>query len=86
MPPLHPTWPHSPTWALRPDDEGQLDEAIACYRKAIALDPKLAPVHSNLGNALREKGQVDEAIVCCKKAIEFDSKFAPAHSNLGSLR
>ena len=51
-----------------------MDEAIACYRKAIRLDTKLAPVHSNLGDALRKKGQVDEAIVCCKKAIELDPK------------
>ena len=30
-------------------DKGQLDEAIACFRQAIELDPKLALVHSNPG-------------------------------------
>ena len=40
------------TWALRCDDKGQLDEAIACFKKAIELDPKYADAHSNLGNAL----------------------------------
>ena len=33
-------------------DKGQVDEAIACYRKAIELDPKFARAHNNLGNAL----------------------------------
>jgi tetratricopeptide (TPR) repeat protein/serine/threonine protein kinase len=32
--------------------KGQLDEAIACFRKAIALDPKYARAHANLGTAL----------------------------------
>ncbi len=64
-------------------DKGQLDEAIACYRKAIELDPKYAAAHSNLGAALKEKGQLDEAIACYRKAIELEPKFAAAHSNLG---
>ena len=59
-----------------------MDEAIACFRKAIELDPKLAAAHNNLGDALADKGQLDEAIACCKKAIELDPKFAPAHGNL----
>jgi tetratricopeptide (TPR) repeat protein len=60
-----------------------VDEAIACYKKAIALDPKCAKAHSSLGVALYGKGQVDDAIACYKKAIEADPKLAPAHSNLG---
>ena len=33
----------------RPEGQGKLDEAIACYRKAIELDPKYASAHNNLG-------------------------------------
>ena len=44
-----------------------MDEAIACYRKAIELDPKFALAHNNLGNALEDKGQVDEAIACYRR-------------------
>jgi tetratricopeptide (TPR) repeat protein len=65
-------------------DNGQVEEAIACYHKAIALDPKHAPAHYNLGMALAGKGQVDEAIPFYQKAIELDPKFAPAHTNLGN--
>ena len=31
-------------------DKGQMDEAIACFQKAIELDPKNANAHSNLGD------------------------------------
>jgi tetratricopeptide (TPR) repeat protein len=59
-----------------------LDEAIACWKKAVELDPTLAMAHANLGLALKAKGQVDEAIVCYKRTIELDPKLADAHTNL----
>src|SRR5262249_53143243 len=58
--------------------------AIACYRKAIALDPKDARAHYNLGNALADKGRLDEAIAAYKKAIELDPKLAWPHFYLGN--
>jgi tetratricopeptide (TPR) repeat protein len=64
-------------------DNGRIDEAIACYQKAIDLDPKFALAHNNLGHALQAKGQVDEAIACFRKAIALDPKNAPARNNLG---
>jgi tetratricopeptide (TPR) repeat protein len=64
--------------------KGQLDEAIACFQKAIALDPKYAIAHTNLGNALCGKGQLDEAIACYHKAIALDPKDATPHYNLGT--
>jgi Flp pilus assembly protein TadD len=63
--------------------KGQVDEAIACWRKAIALDPKYAMPHTNLGLALYGNGQVDEAIACVQKAIALDPKNAIAHTTLG---
>ena len=66
-------------------DKGQLDEAIACSKKAIELDPKFATAHSNLGIAPNDKGRLDEAIACHRKAIELDPKYAPAHTNLGNV-
>jgi tetratricopeptide (TPR) repeat protein len=55
---------------------------MACYQKAIELDPKDAGAHSNLGNALQAKGQLDEAIACYHKAIAIDPKLAAARTNL----
>ena len=47
--------------------KGHLDGAIACYKKAIELDPKDAMAHNNLGIAHDGKGQVDEAIACTRR-------------------
>ena len=61
-----------------------MDEAIACYRKAIELAPKHAPAHNNLGDILLYfKRDYDAAIVCFRKAIELDPEYAEAHNNLG---
>jgi superkiller protein 3 len=60
------------------------DEAIACFRKAIELDPKLANAYSNLGAVLAQQGKPDEAIACYRKATEVDPKHVNAYSNLGS--
>jgi tetratricopeptide (TPR) repeat protein len=60
-----------------------VEEAIACYHKAIALDPKLANAHNGLGNALKAKGQVEEAIACFEKVIALDPKDTKAHNILG---
>ena len=64
-------------------DEGQLDEAIASFRKAIELQPDYAGAHNNLGAALHDKGQLDEAIISYRKAIELQPDYAEAHNNLG---
>src|ERR1700761_1401156 len=39
-----------------------LNEAIEDYRRALAIDPKLAEARANLGAALSEAGQFDAAI------------------------
>jgi serine/threonine-protein kinase len=82
--------------ALRPDsagaqvdlgvalqDQGKLDEAIAQYQKALAIDTKYAPTHNNLGNVLQAQGQLDEAIDEYQKALAIDPNLAPTHNNLG---
>ncbi len=66
------------------NDQGQVEEAIGCYKKAIALDPKFASAYNGLGSVLAPKGQIDEAIACYKKAIALDPKFASAHNGLGT--
>src|SRR5262249_13974781 len=63
--------------------KGRPDDAIACYRRAIELDPKLAQAHGNLGSALSVKGRLDEAIRCFRRAIELDPNFPEPHCSLG---
>jgi Tfp pilus assembly protein PilF len=65
--------------------EGHLDEAIDCFRKAIAIDSKSADAFANLGIALCAKKQLDEAAAACRKAIELNPKHAIAHAGLGDV-
>jgi tetratricopeptide (TPR) repeat protein/serine/threonine protein kinase len=82
--------------ALRPDspvvflnrgnalrDAGELDAAIADFRRAVALAPGYASAHNNLGHALMDKGRTDEAIVEHREAIRLDRDNRQAHYNLG---
>ena len=49
------------TWAMRSEDQGKLDEAIACFRRAMELKPDSADAYNNLGMALKDQGKLDEA-------------------------
>jgi len=68
--------------------EGQEDEAIQAFRKALE-DPKFdtpAYAWNNLGIMLRRKGEVDEAIKAFRKALEDPKYDTPAYAwnNLGN--
>jgi Flp pilus assembly protein TadD/2-polyprenyl-3-methyl-5-hydroxy-6-metoxy-1,4-benzoquinol methylase len=64
---------------------GRLDDAIACYRRAIALEPSLAGAHSNLGTALCELDMLEEAEVSYRQALALQPEQAQAHNNLGTV-
>jgi serine/threonine protein kinase/Flp pilus assembly protein TadD len=50
----------------------KLDDAIACFRKAIEFNPQYAPAHRNLGISFRKQKKWREAVACYQKAIECD--------------
>ena len=58
-------------------------KAADAYRKAIALNPDVARVHSNLGVVFMRLGQLDEALAELRRALEIQPNPA-AHSNLGT--
>jgi tetratricopeptide (TPR) repeat protein len=55
-------------------------EAIACYDRAIKLDPNVATAYQNLGEALKKQGKLEEATAYYRKAIELNA----AHARNGS--
>ena len=65
-------------------EQGKLDEAVACYRRALELKPNYAEAHNNLGAALQDRGKLGEAVACYRRALELRPDFAEAHNNLGN--
>jgi hypothetical protein len=63
---------------------GRYDDAIACYDKALAIDPGFAGAWSNKGTSLNNLGRYGEAIPCFDKALAIDPGIAIAWNNKGN--
>jgi protein O-mannosyl-transferase len=62
------------------------DEAIAEYRRALAIDPNdlsAAESYQNLGAEFALRGKLDEAVSFFERAIRARPEYAEAHFNLG---
>lgn len=64
---------------------GRAEEAVACYRKALALKPEYAEAHNNLGHALQALGKLEEALACYRHALALKPDYADAYNNLGHI-
>ena len=64
---------------------GQLPEAIACFQRALRLQPRHAMAHSNLGQALRRQGDLATAQAHQQIAVQLRPDLAAAHLNLGGV-
>ncbi len=62
----------------------EVEEAIASYRRALAIRNDLPESHVNLGTALSQKGMLDEAISSFRESVRLDPDLAKAHYNLGN--
>ncbi len=51
--------------------QGQMTHAIACYRRAIELNPNFAGAYQNMGKALKQQGKLDEATFCFQRVAEL---------------
>jgi tetratricopeptide (TPR) repeat protein len=60
-----------------------MEEALASYRHALALDPGLAEAHHNLGTVLLETGHFEEALESYRRATAANPAYADAHENAG---
>jgi tetratricopeptide (TPR) repeat protein len=66
--------------------QGRIDEAIAEYEKAIALDSSLDAARLGLGEALMQQGRLDDAIAQFAKVLELEPENTAARLQLGVLR
>lgn len=64
------------------EERGRSDEAIACFRKALILDPYYAKAHNNLGNAYYRRGLLDDAIREYRIALSLKPDYQDALDNL----
>ncbi|MGB7862772.1 MAG: tetratricopeptide repeat protein [Candidatus Sulfotelmatobacter sp.] len=65
------------------EDQGNVDDAIAGYQKALALQPNFPPLLTLLGNIyLENKGDLRTARIYYERAVAVDANFAPAIANL----
>ncbi len=62
--------------------QGQLDEAISHFRKAVELRPAFAGAHYSLGNALSAQGDWDGAIGAYRQALAVEDDYTEAHLKL----
>jgi len=59
------------------------EEAIACYDRALEINPRVAEAWNNKGVALRKLGKPQEAIACYDRALEINPRDAGAWNNKG---
>jgi tetratricopeptide (TPR) repeat protein/protein involved in polysaccharide export with SLBB domain len=63
--------------------EGRLEEAIAAFEQAIALDPKNGNTYYSLGNVYSELGRWTEAVAAYQRAVSLNDKDVEAYNGLG---
>ena len=64
---------------------GEFEDAVACYRQAIAIHPGYAEACNMLGNAFNRLGRAAEAEACYREAIALKPDYAGAINNLGNM-
>jgi|GEM_PF-6175053 tetratricopeptide (TPR) repeat protein len=64
--------------------ENNYDEAVTCYKKAVALDPAFASAFYNLGIIYDARGMADEAISAYKQVLAIKPDYHTASTNLAS--
>ena len=78
---------HQFAWKVLGAIFGETDrkvEAVNANQISVALSPKDAGAHYNLGNTLKELGRSDEAEASYKQAVALKPDFAEFHYNLGN--
>jgi Flp pilus assembly protein TadD len=64
---------------------GNIQEAMAHYRKALEIDPKQTMAHSNLGVLLAGQGKIAAAMEEYQKALDLDANNVAVHLNFGGM-
>jgi uncharacterized protein (TIGR02466 family) len=71
--------------AMCQQGQGKLREAAGSFRKVLAIDPRIAEIHFNLGAILTQLNDTKAAVVSYRKALQIKPNLTVAHFNLGAL-
>ncbi len=66
-------------------EQGQFDEAIAEFQKALELEPDNVDAQRNLGTAYFDQGKWEKAVVAYERAIEIDPNWDEAYGELAAV-
>ena len=62
-------------------EQGRLEDAVQCFRRALELEPDNATTFNNLGNALLGQGDQHAAMACYRQALRRERGHAGALQN-----
>ena len=65
--------------------KGQIEDAIARYRDAVAIDDTLSIAWNGLSMALAKQGDLDAAIAAAEKLVELEPDDPLSHTNLSRI-
>ncbi|MGD0088971.1 MAG: FkbM family methyltransferase [Planctomycetota bacterium] len=71
--------------ALELQNKNQLEEAVECYHKGLALFPAAWQAQYNLGLIFYKQGRFQEALACYLRALEFAPNEADILNNIGVI-
>ena len=64
----------------------ELEGALACFDRALALDPNHVPSLYNRGAALKKLGKLEESLAAIDKLLKLEPAFAPGLAARASLQ
>jgi len=59
--------------------QGNLDQAVSAFQKAIAIDPLYENAYKELGKAFADHGEMEMALTANRNALEVNPEFAKAY-------
>ena len=63
---------------------GEREEAVAAYRRAVAVKPDYVRAHVSLGGVLTELGRFEAAVTHCQSAVSLDPASVAARTSLAT--
>ena len=67
------------------EQDGKIEEAIACYQQAARLHPEKGQYHYKLGTILRQQDRIELALQAFTQAIAVDNNHSWSYHSLGEI-